>query len=415
MNLKRNKAMKTNLLTYIAAALALFAMASCNDIVNYDDGYTPLEDQANTGAPVITAVYAVSDTAMLTPITEADAGQMVRIVGKNLNNVKRITFNTVEADLSGVYTYSTSANVTIPQELSMEHQNKIEYTTDKGTATFDFTVPFPQLRVDGLLCEFTNAGDSVTILGQNFDYYNFGTASQVTIGGTALGLGSITNTSMKAEIPEGTPDNSTITVTWTDGSTGTQMTATLPFRPTKNLLYGDMSDASFSVSGLTMELLTDGDAVAEETSLGNPHMRFTGQVAAWSWNQIDLSRNLIDIDGMNINTLPAEELGNYVLKFEIYNSNDYSLTGGSTFESYFNWTDPRYVWNIGDGAGINTHEEWQTITWPLNELAHNGLYTYDPEKPIEEQSRWTTLSIVFKPDAAYTADFRMGNFRIEHK
>ena len=84
--------------------LALLTMASCNDIVNYDDGYTPLEDQANTGAPVIPAVYDVSDTKMENPITEADAGHLVSIVGKYLNHVKRITFNTVEADLSEVYT-----------------------------------------------------------------------------------------------------------------------------------------------------------------------------------------------------------------------------------------------------------------------------------------------------------------------
>ena len=399
MNLKRNKAMKTNLLTYIAAALALFAMASCNDIVNYDDGYTPLEDQANTGAPVITAVYAVSDTAMLTPITEADAGQMVRIVGKNLNNVKRITFNTVEADLSGVYTYSTSANVTIPQELSMEHQNKIEYTTDKGTATFDFTVPFPQLRVDGLLCEFTNAGDSVTIIGQNFDYYSFGTASQVTIGGTALGLGSITNTSMKAEIPEGTPDNSTITVTWTDGSTGTQMTATLSFRPTKNLLYGDFSDVQFAIDGpITMNVEADGSVGGDASVLGNPHMHITGTFDAWAWNTIDLSRNMIDAGDLS-------NLDDYVLRFEVLTANDYPLTDASPLQFSFNWGDS-YTWTPGDGAGLNTHGLWQTVTLPLAPMATAGISAPDT---------WQSLRIVFQPTAAYTADFRMGNFRIEHK
>lgn len=391
----------------MAVALALFAFASCNDIVDYEDGYTPADAMPNTGAPVITAVYDAQDAEMANPITEGNVGQMVRIVGKNLNNVKSIKFNTVEADLSEVYTFSTGAIVVIPMELSMAHENNIEYTTDMGTTTYGFTMPFPTLQVDGLLCEFVNAGDSVTILGANFNLYEFGTTSKVSLNGTELGLGSITSSSMKAEIPEGTPDNSTIQISWTDGSTGEPMTATLPFRPTKNLLYGDFSATSVSVSGLAYENLTDAGTSAAETSLGYPHLHFTGHVGQWSWNQIDLSQNLIDIDGVDVGLLPAEELDGYVLKFEVYNSNNYPLTGGSTLESCFNWGN-RYVWNIGDGAGINTHEEWQTVTLSLADLAQNGFYG-------TAGSRWATLSIVFKPDVDYDADFRMGNFRIEKK
>ena len=391
----------------MVALLALFVCAGCDDIVDYEDGYTPAESLPNTGAPVITAVYDIQDTAMATPITEGEVGQTVRIEGRNLNHARSIKFNTVEADLSEVYTFSTGAIVQIPMELSLAQENCIEYTTDMGTARYDFAMPFPTVQVDGLLCEFANAGDSVTILGRNFNLYAFGTSSHVTLNGTELGLGTITSTSMKAEIPEGTPDNSTILVSWTDGSTGEAMTATLPFRPTNNLLYGGMNEAQFDVSGLTMNIESDHDALAEETSLGNPHMHFTGHVTAWSWNQFDLSQNLIDIDGVDVGTLPAKELDGYELKFEIYNSNNYPLTGGSTLESCFNW-GTRYVWNIGDGTGINTHGEWQTVTLPLAELAQNGFYG-------SPGSRWASLSIVFKPDTDYDADFRMGNFRIEKK
>ena len=49
--------MNKKILKYMAAAITLAVYASCNDIVDYNDGYTPLEEQANAGAPVITAVY----------------------------------------------------------------------------------------------------------------------------------------------------------------------------------------------------------------------------------------------------------------------------------------------------------------------------------------------------------------------
>ncbi len=391
--------MKANIMTCFAAALALFALASCNDIVDYNDGYTPLEDQANTGAPVITAVYEVGDTLLERPITEGEAGQMVRIVGRNLNRPTRITFNTVEVDLSEVYTYSTSANVTIPQELSMEHQNKIEYTTAEGTATFDFTVPFPQLSVSGLECEFTDAGDSVTITGRNFDYYDFGTTSQVTLGGTALGLGSITNTSMKALVPAGTPDNSTIQISWNDGTTGEPMTATLPFRPTQHLLYGDFSDVQFAIDGpVTMDVEADGSVGGDASALGNPHMHITGTFDAWAWNTIDLSRNMIDAGDLT-------NLDDYVLKFEVLTANDYPLTEASPLKFTFNYGS-EYTWTPGDGLGLNTHGQWQTVTLPLAPMC---------SAPIPAPGTWNVLRIIFQPTAAYTADFRIGNLRIEHR
>lgn len=395
----------------MAAAVALLTMASCNDIVNYEEGYTALEDQANTGAPVITAVYAVGDTALATPITEAQMGDMIRIVGRNLNNPTSITFNTVEADLSEAYTYSTSANVVIPSELSFASENKIVYTTEQGSAEYAFTVPFPELQITGLQNEFINAGDSVTILGRNFDFFNFGTDSQVMLNGTALGVGSITNTSMKALIPEGTADNSTLEIVYNDEN-GQQQTTTLPFRPTQNLLYGDMSAVSISTStnstsgDFIVNIETD-DAVAEASDLGRPHIHVTGQLSAWSWNQVDLSQNMVDIDGADIGLLNPDEWNNYVLKFEILTAGSNPLTGSSSLQPCFNWGN-RYVWNPGDGLGLNTHDQWQTVTWPLADMLSNGMYG-------TEGSRWATLSIAFGPDAEYTADFRIGNIRIEHK
>ena len=123
-----------------AAATLSVSLASCDDIVEYNDGYTAADKMANTGAPEIVAVYNIGDTAKTTPITEAEIGTMVRIEGKNLNNAKSITFNTVPVELNDIYTASTYANVRVPETLSFEHVNKIEYTTDRGSTSFDFVV-----------------------------------------------------------------------------------------------------------------------------------------------------------------------------------------------------------------------------------------------------------------------------------
>ena len=171
----------------IAATLLCVICVSCDNIVDYDDNYSPADQIANTGAPVIKAVYDVADTAFANPITEGTLNQTVVLVGENLNSVQSVSFNTVACDMKNVYTMSTKAIVQIPSKLSMEQVNKIAYTTAQGSTTYDFVIPFPELTVSALACEFANAGDWVTVCGKNFDLYDFeGGSSTVTLDGQPL-------------------------------------------------------------------------------------------------------------------------------------------------------------------------------------------------------------------------------------
>jgi hypothetical protein len=393
--LQHKKAAVAKSLFAAFAAVAIGAVcASCDNIVDYDEGYTPADKVANAGAPVITAVYNVSDTAFLSPITEAETGVMVRLAGKNLNNVKRVAFNTVSVGASDIYTFSTGANVRIPETISFERVNKIEYVTDQGSTTYDFTVLFPSLTVDGLDNEFANAGDSVLVRGANFDIYDFGNASKVAVNGTETGVGSVGKSSMKVLVPAGTPDNSAIVLTWST-SDGGRHTMELPFRPTKTLLYGDFDDVQKSVDGSVKCEVEGDEATSASSSLGHKHLHITGDFSAWAWNTIDLSCNMID--GIEVAT-PDD----YVLKFEVLTPKDHQLSENSPLQFCFNWGDS-YTWNPGEGYGLNTFGEWQTVTLPLSPMATKG---------ISAARSWQTLRMVFQPKADYVADFRMGNFRI---
>lgn len=48
----------------------------------------------------------------------------------------------------------------------------------------------------------------------------------------------------------------------------------------------------------------------------------------------------------------------------------------------------------------------ETVTLPLAPMATAGIVA---------PGTWMTLRIAFQPTAAYTADFRIGNLRIEHR
>lgn len=382
---------------FVAAALLL---VSCNDIVDYDEGYTPAELMANSGAPRISAVYDAADTELTTPITEGNVGQMVIITGENLNHLQSVKFNTVSCDMQNVYSSLTRAYVQIPSTLSTEQQNKIELTTDQGTTTFDFRVPFPPLTVTALACEFQNAGDSVTVVGSNFNLYGFDSGlSTVMLGTQTLGVGSITATSMKVAIPEGTPDNSQLTFTWqTDGTPYSQ---TLPFRPTDYLLFSDFSGVSINIDGQVQMAVESDEGIGAQAWLNQKNLHFTGTYGAWAWNTVDLSCNMVDAVG----TVENDALDDYVLKMEVLTPTNFPLTDQTGLQFCFNWGDS-YAWNPANGLGINTRGQWQTVSLPLAPMATKG---------IAAPGKWQTLRIVFQPHSNYEADFRLANMRIVKK
>jgi len=391
--MKQNSFLIFKLFNFYILAVAVLLLTACDDIVNYNDGYTPAEHRANTGSPVISAVYDVADTARTTPITQGTLGQTVRLVGQNLNNATAVSFNTVPCDMSNVYTMSNEAIVQIPATLSAEQQNKIEYTTLQGSTTFDFLIPFPDLTVTALACEFTNAGDSVMVYGKNFDLYDFeGGTSSVKIGSQTLGVGSVTSESMKVFIPEGTPENSDILFSWQ--TNGVAHTVILPFRPTQHLLFGDFSGVSQNIDGSVKMVIESDEGIGANAWLNQKNLHITGKYSAWAWNTIDLSCNMVN--------QTVDNPDNYMLKMEVLTHSSFPLTEQTGIQFCFNWGDS-YAWNPANGLGLNTRGQWQTVTLPLAPMATKG---------ISDPGQWQTLRIIFQPHADYDADFRLANFRI---
>ncbi|MBR0182594.1 MAG: IPT/TIG domain-containing protein [Bacteroidaceae bacterium] len=382
--------------SFSAICLLCVLCVSCDNIVDYNDNYTSPEQLPNTGAPVILAVYDVADVDFSTPITQGTLNQTVVLVGENLNNVGSVKFNTVPCDMQNVYTMGTRAIVQIPSKLSSQQVNMIEYTTDQGTATYDFVIPFPDLTVESLDCEFTNAGSYATVNGQNFDLYDFESGvSTVSIGTQTLDVAAVTSTSMKIRIPEGTPENSQIVFNWE--TNGTAHFAILPFRPSEHLLFGDFNGITPNIDGSVQMAIEDDSGVGADAWLNQKNLHFTGSYPAWSWNTIDFSCNMID--------QVIENVENYVFKMEVLTQSDFPLTEQTGLQFCFNWGDS-YAWNPGDGAGINTFGQWKTVTLPLAPMATKG---------ISAPGSWQTLRITFQPHAAYDADFRLANFRIAKK
>ena len=380
--------------------LSLFCLTGCKKDAEIDD-YTPDDRKENIGAPVISAVYDGADVSLSTPITEGEPGQNLIIAGQNLNNLKSLKFNGVEADLSKTYTMSTKANVSIPTTFSEERVNQIEYTTDKGTATYAFVVKFPTLRISHLSNEFAAAGTTVEIIGQNFDYYSFGQSganASVSVNGSSVAVSHVSADALAIEIPAGTPDNSAIVIDWVDFY-GVKQTTSVAFRPTKGILFADLSKAQRDKTDQCVTIEDDSQVKSTMSALGTKHLHFSGTINSYAWVELSFSQNLPDVGD-------ATKVSDYNFVFEVLTAETNPLLGkGHEFAWNWDWSNS-YLWNPGDGAGLNTQGQWQTVRIPLSELAPKG---------IGSTGEWSTLNIGFQPSEAYDADFRMGNFRIQKK
>lgn len=384
--------MKTkHIIIYVWAML----IAGCSNNVNYGDDYTPKEAIANAGRPTITAIYDVADTELTTPITSGYPGQNICIVGENLNFLKSLKFNTVEADVSITYTMSTKAYVQIPTEFSHETVNTIEYTTDMGTVSFAFPILLPALGVYSLSNDFQAAGQEVTIYGANFDYYGFGekdTQAAVLVNGKQVSLRFVSADALRVVIPDDTPDNSTISVRWQDGD-GETKTKMLPFRPTATMLIQDITQVKPD-KYVTLE--TDADVTSTKSSLGRPHLHFSGNIMAWSWIELNFSQTVPDIYN-------PSAVSDYEFVFELLTANKCPLASeGYEFAWNNDWNNS-YKWSP---STVDTKGEWTTVRLPLSAVAPKGF---------GEAGAAMTFSIGFQPTYDYSADFRLGNFRIQKR
>lgn len=376
----------------------LLCLVGCSSDKGYDENYQSPDFLPNTGTPEITAVYDGTDIQLSTPISSGRPGQNIIIVGKNLNNLNSLKFNTVEADLSKTYTISTKAYVSIPTAFALERQNKIEYTTDKGTATFPFVVKFPELVVSGLENDFTAPGEVLKVVGENFDYYGFdekGTDSKVSINGQTLAIEYVSAEGVGVKVPTGTQDNSLVTVSWIDTS-GEAQAVSLPLRSTAGRLFEELTKKMLTKTDRAVSIEDDSQVTSCNSKLGTNHLHISGTLKAWSWLELAVSQILPD--------LSISDVTDYNLVFEVLTAEENKLLGTGYELAWNSDWDNAYKWNPGNGYGLNTNGKWQTVHIPLSSFAPNGISSSDNEM---------TLSFGFQPSENYKADFRLGNFRIQ--
>lgn len=379
--------------------LALFAMASCDDIVTYNDNYD--DGMTSTGAPVINAIYDSEDTEYTTPLASAVFEQMLVITGDNLAQVKKIMFNDVEMQLSEVYATREKAFMPVPRQIPENVTNKIVYETELGSTTFDFTVNIPEVKVEGLYYEFCQPGDTVQIVGDYFDLYGFGgetETSTIKMNGQDLKVDSISEGYIAVVIPEDAQPNSVIDINYEglNGSVHRQVS----YMNTAGLVWSEEFVKSYQYSTDKISFV-EGDV---EKSEPDYYINLKGDFEAWGW--IDIIKSKV-----NISSEVAASPDDYLLKFDVcsaentpfYNSGDAGYrfvfnTGGNTSSSY--------AWNPSSITSFGTYGKWRTISLDLESVATKIKSLTEGE---------TDFNFVIHPNSNWTVNHSFANFRIEKK
>jgi hypothetical protein len=373
-------------------------LASCQkEIVTYNDGYD--DGLTPNGEPKITKIVLAADTAKdPAALTNADMGDIIAILGENLSQVKSITFNGVEVDPKLWYAVNACVVVPIPRVLLDDDQitNKVIVTTSKGSVQHELVVEVPRLIIEGLFNEFAQAGDTVQVLGKNFDLFEVGQKEgDVSVNGAAVQVVSVGETALQIVIPVGTPDSAVFEATSDIAKERNVPAARFSFRE---------QGISLNDNG---EYKTWGENYrADGTQKGEPK-----PCAGISWyfrlaSTVDNDwYDFLWAGGLNVN---AENIGifsaleGYELRFEMLTIQPLSQ-GIFAFE----WAGTKANWTITGGLPINTNGTWKTIRLNAKDYLIGNTTA----------GSWNNFAIMYSigTTSVVIADFSMSNIRLVKK
>ena len=412
--------MKVNIKNIGLSAMALLALVSCSDVVDYK-----IPDRtSNHGAPVISNIYDVQDTGFVAPLSVGVLNQMLHIKGENLANVKRVRFNDVEVDVRQVYATTTDAWVKIPRVVPTTQDDELVYETNVDSVKMTFPISIPSVKIDGLKNEFALQGNQVQINSEYMDLYGFSDTTETSPASVyienieasyrkELHCDSCSEQFTSIVIPEDCPDNSLIHFTWHELSG--DKTAAIPYRMTNQMMFGNFDGDLGWWNDWGKGLVTDGGNSGDPKSLGYNFLRIKGAFDAWSWNSTGLGCSWKWFDA-------SAHPENYVLKFEVCtnSSNPFNNYGDNGTSGSKNGGYNITLQDGGDGRcqfdpvsmGIsNTYGNWVTVTIPLKDVMMGGSL------PAEDGELWVALELVMQPNTAdaWNVDHSFGQFRIEPK
>jgi len=154
-----------------------------NTIMAISEGGIAIFNIKIMGEPLISYVRNNAVSPNDTIVNVLYPGNQINIVGYNLENATKISFQGVIADLANVTYTDTSVIIQVPEDLlgsDATIANTIIYTTAIGEGVFPIKIVGPPV-ISSVSYETPQEGDQVYLYG-----YNFTTIQSLTFAGTAI-------------------------------------------------------------------------------------------------------------------------------------------------------------------------------------------------------------------------------------
>ncbi|CAN5396809.1 glycan-binding surface protein [soil metagenome] len=355
---------------------------------------TSCKKDNTTGTPKVNYVRITSPESSDSLLVGAHQGQLIAIIGENLQAANQIWFNDQKASLTTTYITSTSILVSVPSPIPLSINNKLKiYFSTGDSLLYDFVVQISKPSVNNMLSEFVNDGEVATIRGDFF-------YEPLTVkfeGGATAEIVSVTDKILQIRIPTGAQPGP-ITVTTNFGETESEFW----FRDNRNIFissdpYEGWWNASYVVAS---------PGASDPPKINGNYIRVKKAIGAWSWNEIAGGpASAMPLQSKNVPDGAILKPADYNLKFEVntlkpYNASIVRINVGLNSEdnNAYQWLPP-----------YDTKGQWQTVIIPFEDV----VASYAVKPVINPAGYWTR--ILMQGPGDLDADISFDNFRIVPK
>ncbi|NTV79407.1 MAG: hypothetical protein HGA25_09835 [Clostridiales bacterium] len=350
---------------------------------------------SNNGMPIINYVRITRPTASDSLLVAAGQGQLIAIMGDNLQDTREIWFNDQQASLIPTYITSSSILVYVPSHIPLTLTNKLKIIFTAGDSLlYDFKVSINKPTITSMDCEYVLPGNVATIHG-NYFYEPISVTFPGGLKGTNVSVNA-TNTTLTVTVPDAAPG--TITVTTNFGATESDFW----FKDNRNIFvssdpYSGWWNASFVVN-------YPGTSVVP--AINGNYIRVVQVFSPWGWTEIaggpaaamgNISKNIPD------EAILRPSL--YNLKFEVCTTKPYNGCRLMFCVGVQDGDHGNYNWN----PPVDTKGQWETIVIPYDEV----VKAYTVPLIVNPDGYYTRM--VFQGPTGLDCDMSFDNFRVVPK
>lgn len=370
------------------ALVASAVLSSCTD----DEEATPF----------ISYIRVTNPTASDSLLVSASQGQMIAIIGDNLQHTKEVWFNDLKALVLPTFVTKTNIIVRVPSQIPNDITNTLTLISGNGKSfTHDFTVAISEPFISRMKSEYVPEGGEAVFYGAYF----YAPLTVTFAGGVEGEIVSVTEEEMHVKVPAGAQPGP-VTIASNFGATQSNFW----FRDNRNIIID--FDIPLSGSGDLWHPSGGPSSIVTShpdfTNISGGFLRAKMEYGAWGWAEM-LTGVATAPELVYMKNIPEEALLNpkdFVFKFEM---NTRAPLTGAAFNFYIgnNVGGAARGYN-GDGytwlPNFNTEGEWQTVSISWQTFYEDFRFPYS--------ASGYGISVVVQGPNAATLDFAIDNLRV---